>query len=190
MTAPTWTLDPTHSSISFAVRHMVFAKVRGRFSTFAGTIAPDASDLEHATIQATIDTTSIDTGVSDRDAHLRSADFFDVEQFPHMRFESTRIVDNGSGRFTIHGALTIKDVTHDVALDATFGGQAQDPWGNTRVAFSATTSIDRRDFGLTWNQVLEAGGVLVGERIDIELDVQAVQAAASDADSDAAAAVA
>ncbi len=172
-----WTLDPTHSSIEFSVRHMVFAKVRGRFDAWRGTLELDAGDPTRARVAVEIDATSIGTGVADRDAHLRSADFFDVERFPALRFEATRIEPVGKGRSRLHGELTIRDATRPVVLEVEHGGEAIDPWGNRRVAFSARTSLDRRDFGLTWNQVLEAGGVLVGERIDVELEVQAIAAA-------------
>ncbi|MGE0326770.1 MAG: YceI family protein, partial [Polyangiaceae bacterium] len=119
--------------------------------------------------------------VTDRDNHLRSADFFDVEQFPELRFKSTQIESLGKSKYRLHGELTIHGVTKPVALEVEYGGQAKDPWGNQRVAFSASGSIDRREFGLGWNQVLEAGGVLVGEKIELELEVQAVAAAASEA---------
>jgi polyisoprenoid-binding protein YceI len=118
------------------------------------------------------------TGTAQRDAHLRSGDFFDVEKFPELRFQSTRIEKIDDTRYRVAGALTLRDVTREVSLDVEYGGRAKDPWGNERVAFVAKTSFDRKDFGLGWNQVLEAGGVLVGERVDVELDVQAVKAAA------------
>lgn len=177
----TWNVDTTHSSIHFSVRHMMFAKVRGRFAGWSGTLQLDLEDLRRSQIQVEIDADSIDTGVADRDNHLRSADFLNVERYPKLAFRSTRIERVGSDRFRIHGDLTLRDVTREVVLEAELGGQAKDPWGNQRVAFTAATTLDRRDFGLAWNQVLEAGGVLVGERIDVELEVQAVQAAASDA---------
>ena len=176
-----WNIDTTHSGIHFSVRHMVFAKVRGRLGAFRGTVEFDPGAPTRGTVEVEIDAASIDTGVVDRDNHLRSPDFLDVEAFPQLRFESTRVEKAGGDRYRIHGNLTIRDTTREVVLDAEYGGQAKDPWGNQRVAVSATTSIDRRDFGLEWNQVLETGGLLVGERIDIELEVQAVQAAASQA---------
>ena len=178
METKTWNLDTTHSSIEFSVRHMVFAKVRGRFGQWRGSVRLDPSDLTRSRVEAEIDAASIDTGVADRDQHLRSADFFDVEQFPKLRFESARIEKAGDG-YRVHGKLTIRDVTRDIVLDVEDAGRAKDPWGNQRAAFTAKTSLDRRDFGLEWNQVLEAGGVLVGETINIEIDVQAVEAADS-----------
>ncbi len=181
MDTQTWNLDTAHSGINFSARHMVFAKVRGRFGTWTGKAKLDPRDLTRSSVEVEIDGASIDTGLADRDAHLRSPDFLDVERFPKLRFESTRVEKAGGDRYRIHGELTIRDVTRPVVLDAEYGGQATDPWGNQRIAFTATTSIDRGDFGLQWNQVLEAGGVLVGQRVDIEIEVQAVQVAASDA---------
>lgn len=174
MTANTWNIDPTHSSIGFSVRHMVFAKVRGQFRDFSGTVRLDPADLSSGTAVVEIDAKSIDTGVGDRDDHLRSAEFFDVEQFPKLRFAGSRMEHAGGDRYRLHGELTIRDTTRPVVLQVEFAGTAKDPWGNTRAAFSAKTSVDRTDFGLRWNQVLEAGGVLVGDKIDIELEVQAV----------------
>lgn len=181
METSTWNIDAAHSGIHFSVRHMVFAKVRGRFGTLRGAVALDPQDLTRASVEAEIDAGSIDTGVADRDKHLRSPDFLDVERFPVLRFQSTQVEKAGGDRYRVHGNLTIRDVTREVVLDAEYSGQAKDPWGNQRVAFTAKTSIERGDFGLQWNQILETGGVLVGERIDIELEVQAVQAAASNA---------
>ena len=128
-----------------------------------------------------IEAASIDTGIADRDNHLRSADFLNVEQFPKLSFKSRRIEQIDSNDYRVHGELTIRDVTREVVLEAEYSGQAKDPWGNQRAAFSATTTINRKDFGLNWNQVLEAGGVLVGERIEVELDVQAVKDVGSQA---------
>ncbi len=175
MTTNTWNLDTSHSAIQFSVRHMVISKVRGRFGSWQGSLELDPANVSAASAQVEIDAASIDTGVADRDNHLRSAEFFDVAKFPKLTFKSTKI-ENGSGEsYKIFGTLTIRDVTRDVVLDAVFGGTAKDPWGNQRAAFAAKTSVDRADFGLTWNQALEAGGVLVGDRIDIEIEVQAVR---------------
>lgn len=174
-----WTIDTAHSAISFSIRHMVFAKVRGRFGTWNATADLVPEDLSRSKVEVEIDAASIDTGVADRDKHLRSADFFDADTFPKLRFVSTKVEDLGGGRYQVHGELTIRDVTKQIALEAQHGGQGKDPWGNQRIAFSGTTSLNRADFGLTWNQVLEAGGILVGERVDIEIDVQAVLASAS-----------
>lgn len=174
-----WNIDTTHSSIHFTVRHMVFAKVRGRFGVWSGKVHLDEQDLAGSSVEVEIDASSIDTGVVDRDNHLRSADFLDVEHFPKLRFQSRRVEQLGNDRYRFYGDLTIRDVTREVALDVEYAGQAQDPWGQQRAAFTATTALDRSDFGLTWNQMLEAGGVVVGDRIDIELEVQAVKPAAS-----------
>ena len=170
-----WNIDPAHSAISFSVRHMVFAKVRGRFGSWSGTVRLDENDLTRSSVAVQIDAKSIDTGVADRDNHLRSADFLDTETHPHLKFASQRIEKNAGG-YRIHGELTIRDVTKPIVLEAEYAGQVKDPWGNQRRAFSATASLDRRDFGLKWNQALEAGGVLVGERVEIEIEVQAVKA--------------
>jgi len=181
MKLSTWNIDTTHSGIHFSVRHMVFAKVRGKFSDWRGRAKLDPQDLTRSTVEVEIDAASIDTGVGDRDQHLRSADFLDAERHPKLTFRSKRVETTGEGRYRVHGDLTIRGTTREVVLDVEHAGVAKDPWGNQRAAFTASTSLDRRDFGLEWNQVLEAGGVLVGERVDIELEVQAVQAAATEA---------
>ncbi|MCB9592868.1 MAG: YceI family protein [Sandaracinaceae bacterium] len=181
MTTQRWNIDITHSGINFSVRHMVFAKVRGRFAKWSGLVQFDPDQPTRGQVEVTIDAASIDTGVADRDKHLRSADFFDAERFTTLRFESTKFEQNDGGELKVHGALTLRDITRDVVLDASFLGAGKDPWGNQRVAFSASTSVDRRDFGLEWNQALEAGGLLVGERVDIEIEVQAVAAASEQA---------
>jgi polyisoprenoid-binding protein YceI len=180
METKTWNIDATHSSINFSIRHMVIAKVKGRFGAFRGSVQLDETDLTSSQVEVEIEASSIDTGVVDRDNHLRSADFFEVERFPKLVFKSKRVQAVGD-RYRVVGDLTIRDKTREVVLDTEYGGQAKDPWGNQRVAFTAKASIDRKDFGLAWNQVLEAGGVLVGERIEIELEVQAVKAAAREA---------
>jgi polyisoprenoid-binding protein YceI len=177
----TWNIDATHSGINFSIRHMVFSKVRGRFAKYTGAIQLDDSDPSKSWVEVTIDAASIDTGTPQRDTHLRSKDFFDVETFPELRFKSTRVEDIGGGRLRVIGDLTIRDITREVVLDAEPSGRGMDPWGNERLGFAAKTSIERKDFGLTWNQLLEAGGVLVGDKVEIELDVQAVNAAARDA---------
>jgi polyisoprenoid-binding protein YceI len=178
MNTNTWALDTAHSGISFSVRHMVVAKVRGRFATWTGSVELDESDLSRSRVEVEIDASSIDTGVAQRDQHLRSADFLDVEQFPTLRFQSKRIENVRGDRFDVMGELTLHGQTREVTLAVERGGQAKDPWGNQRAGFSARASILRSDFGLTWNQALETGGVLVADRIEIELDVQAVQNAA------------
>lgn len=181
MTTRNWNIDATHSGINFSIRHMVVSKVRGRFTKFSGTLELDESDLARSKVEATIDATSIDTGTAQRDDHLRSADFFDADNFPTLRFRSTRIEQVAADRYRVAGDLTIRDVTREISLDVEYGGRARDPWGNERVGFVARASLDRKDFGLKWNQVLEAGGVLVGDRVDIDLEVQGVRAAAAQA---------
>jgi polyisoprenoid-binding protein YceI len=173
----TWNIDSTHSTVGFSIRHMVFSKVRGRFQKYTGAIQLD-DDMSKSWVEVTIDAASIDTGTAQRDAHLRSPDFFDVEKFPELRFRSTRVEDIGGRRLRVIGDLTIRDVTREVVLDVEPAGRGMDPWGNERIGFVVKASIDRKDFGLQWNQLLEAGGVLVGERVDLELDVQAVNTAA------------
>jgi polyisoprenoid-binding protein YceI len=181
MTTSKWNIDGAHSGINFSIRHMVISKVRGRFAKFAGALELDDADLTRSTLAVTIDASSLDTGTAQRDDHLRSADFFDVERFPELRYRSTRVEKLGDDHYRVIGELTIKDVTREVPLDVELGGRAKDPWGNSRAGFLAKASIDRKDFGLRWNQVLEAGGVLVGDKVEIELDIQAVQAAAAQA---------
>jgi polyisoprenoid-binding protein YceI len=175
----TWNIDPAHSGITFSVRHLVISKVRGRFAKYTGTIHFDDRDFSRSSVEVAIDASSIDTGVPQRDAHLRSADFFDVETFADLRFRSTRVEGIGGRRFRVTGDLTIRDVTREVTLEAEYGGRAKDSWGNERIGYVAKADIDRRDYGLAWSQVLAAGGVLIGDRVEIELDVQAVKASAS-----------
>ncbi len=177
----TWNIDTSHSGVHFSVRHMVIAKVRGAFERWQGTLQFDPQNPAASKVSARIEAASIDTREEKRDAHLRSADFFDVEKYPELRFESTKIEKVGDDRYQVTGDLTIRDVTKEVVLDVEALGTGKDPWGNERVAFQAQTAINRKDFGLTWNQTLETGGVLVGEKIEISLDVQAVKAAATDA---------
>jgi polyisoprenoid-binding protein YceI len=173
----TWNIDPAHTEVGFEVKHLMISKVRGRFGAVTGTIELDAADPSRSTVTAEIDVTSIDTRQEQRDAHLRSADFFDVENFPSITFRSRGVEAAGEGRYRVTGDLTIRGVTREVALDTTDEGRGRDPWGGERAAFSASLVIDRRDFGLTWNQALETGGLLVANDVRITLDVQAVKAA-------------
>jgi len=179
MNTERWEIDSSHSSIHFSVRHLVIAKVRGQFSRWTGTVTVPEQDFARASLSVVIDAASIDTGVADRDAHLRSADFFDVERFPEITFTAKNVTRVASDRLRLEGALTIKGITHDIVLDVESLGTAKDPWGNERAAFSATTAVDRKAFGLTWNQVLETGGVMVGDRIEITIDIEAVRQAAT-----------
>lgn len=181
MALTTLNIDTTHSSIQFSVRHMVVAKVRGAFKAFSGAVQYDAQTPANSSVAVTIDAGSIDTGVEQRDGHLKGPDFFDVAQFPALTFKSTKVEQAGAGSLRVTGDLGIRGVTRSVVLDVEQLGTGKDPWGQTRVAFEARTSINRADFGLTWNQALEAGGVLVGEKIEIALDIQTVQAQATQA---------
>lgn len=178
MNTNNWTLDTAHSSIGFSVRHMVVAKVRGRFTQWTGTLQLDEADVSRSRVEVEIDASSIDTNNTQRDEHLRSSDFLDVQQFPTLSFVSKRVEAVDEERLRVTGDLTLHGVQREVTLDVERGGNARDPWGNQRAGFAAKLSLLRSDYGLTWNQALEAGGFLVGDRIDIELDVQAVQAAA------------
>ena len=175
MSTQRWEIDSSHSSVHFSVRHLMIAKVRGSFARWSGTVQVPDGDFSKATVAVTIDASSIETGVADRDGHLKSADFFDVAQYPELRFVGNRVQPRSGDEIDVVGDLTIKDITREVVLHVEQHGQAKDPWGNVRVAFTAKTSIDRKDFGLTWNQVLETGGVMVGDRVDIEAEIEAVR---------------
>lgn len=177
MATERWEIDASHSGIHFSVRHLVVAKVRGQFTRWSGALIVPDGDVTRASVEAVIDTSSIETGVADRDAHLRSADFFDVAQYPEATFKASRLERGGEGLERLVGTLTLKGVTREVALAVEHLGEAKDPWGNQRAAFSARTSIDRKDFGLGWNQVLETGGVVVSDRVDLEIDLEAVRQA-------------
>jgi len=173
----TWNFDPTHSSIGFSVRHLMISKVRGHFNQWQGTFEYDEADPTKSKLAVRIDAASIDTREEKRDAHLRSPDFFDVEKFPALTFESTRIERDGGDDFVVHGNLTIRDVTRAVQLKVESLGRTKDPWGGERAGFSAATSVNRKDFGLTWNIALETGGVVVGDKIEIGIEIEAVRAA-------------
>lgn len=170
LTAGTYTIDPTHTEISFSVRHLAISKVRGHFQTFAGTVEI-AEQIEDSTASATIDVASINTNQAQRDEHLRTSDFFNVEEFPEMTFKSTGVAVDG-GDLTINGDLTLRGVTKPVTLEAEFGGATVDSYGNTKVGFEATTKINRQDFGVTWNAATEAGGLTLGDVITITIDAQ------------------
>ncbi|MGE0140625.1 MAG: YceI family protein [Ilumatobacteraceae bacterium] len=174
LTPGTWNVDVSHSTIGFVARHLMVTKVRGRFESFSGTITVADEPLA-STIEASVDMKSVSTGDTGRDGHLVSGDFFDVDQFPTMTFTSTGITPDGDD-FELRGDLTIKGVTRPVTFDLEFEGVATDPWGNTKAAFTASTEINRRDFGLDWNVALDQGGMLVSEKIKVELDIQAVKA--------------
>jgi len=177
MTLERYEIDPAHSHVGFSVRHMVIAKVRGQFKTVSGVIELDPDDLTGAKVQVRIDAASIDTGVEQRDAHLRSPDFFDTAQYPELLFESRRVEVRSGGRLAVTGDLTLHGVTREVTLDVVDEGRTKDPWGGRRAGFTARASIERKAFGLHWNQVLETGGLLVGDRVDIEIEVEAAAVA-------------
>jgi polyisoprenoid-binding protein YceI len=174
--ATTWTIDPVHSHAEFKVRHMMITNVKGRFTDIKGTLEFDPTDVTKSKITATIAAASIDTRDADRDTHLKSADFLDVEKFPTLTFTSTRITKAGSGELKVEGDLTIRGVTRPVVFEVEGPSEpGKDPWGNMRIGWEATTKINRKDFGLAWNAALETGGFLVGDEVTISLDVQAVK---------------
>ena len=177
----TWNIDTSHSAIRFTVRHLVIAKVHGQFTKFAGAISLDDADPTRSSVAVEIDAASVDTREEKRDAHLRSADFLDVEKFPTLTFKSTKVELEGGKVARLVGDLTIHGVTKSVVLEVEDQGRAKDPWGGERAGFEAKTRINRKDYGLQWNVALEAGGVLVGENIDITLEVEALAAAATKA---------
>ena len=170
LTPGTWAVDPAHSDVAFVARHLMVTKVRGRFTDVSGTVTV-ADDFAASTVSAAAAVASVDTGNADRDAHLRSADFFDAETYPEITFVSTAVTPD-----SLTGDLTIKGVTKPVTFDLDFGGVATDPWGNTKAAFEARTDVSRKDWGLTWNAALEGGGVLVSDKVTISLDIQLVKA--------------
>ncbi|HEX6972513.1 MAG TPA: YceI family protein [Limnochordia bacterium] len=172
-----WTIDPSHSGISFSVRHMMISTVRGRFDTFSGQVIGDPPEWRDAKVSVEIDAASINTRDPQRDAHLRSGDFLETDRFPKITFQSTRIRQTGENTFDIEGDLTIRGVTRSVTLHARFTGQGKDPWGGERAAFEAETELDRRDFGVTFNTVLETGGVLVGDRLRVSIELELVRQA-------------
>lgn len=175
----TWQLDPTHSSVEFSVKHMMMTTVRGRFKELQATLTGDRDRPEDAGVEATISVASLDTGVADRDAHLRSADFFDADNHPQITFRSKRLEGNPpkqeGDRFRLVGDLTIRETTMEVVLDCEYEGRGTDPWGKTRAGFTFRTELDRQDWGLRWNQALETGGVLVANRVRVEGELQFVR---------------
>jgi polyisoprenoid-binding protein YceI len=170
----TWTVDSAHAEVGFAVKHLMIATVRGRFAGVAGTVQLDETNPANSKVNVEIDVRSIDTRQEQRDNHLRSPDFFDVEKYPTMHFAGKRIEGDTSGKFRLIGDLTIRGISQEVALDVTAEGRVRDPWGNDRAGFSASGKISRSAFGLTWNQLLEAGGVAVGDEVRLSLDVELV----------------
>jgi len=173
-TTSTWEIDPAHSSIQFGVRHLMISTVKGKFPKFTATAVADEKEPTRAVVEASIDTASIDTGEAKRDEHLRSPDFFDTEHHPTVSFRSTKVEDVGGGSYRLTGDLTIKDVTKPVTLDLEYLGTISSPWGDQRAGFSATTEVSRKEWGLEWNVALEAGGVVVGDKVRLSIDAEAI----------------
>ncbi len=173
-TPGTFSFDPTHTVVGATARHLMVSKVRGRFADVTGSIVVAESPLDSA-VEVVIKAASIDTGVADRDNHLRNADFLDVENYPELTFKSTRVVKQNGAEFVLAGDLTIRGVTREVELEVEYHGVTNSPWGQQVIGFSATTELDREDFGMTWNAALEAGGVVVGKKLKIEIEVEAVR---------------
>jgi polyisoprenoid-binding protein YceI len=169
-----WEIDPVHSNATFAVRHAMVATVRGQFKVLSGTLEIDEEHPENSSIAAQAETASIDTRDANRDAHLRSADFFESEKYPIISFKSTHVEKTGDGTYRVTGILDMHGIQKEITLDAEYAGQGKDPYGNTRAGISATGRINRKDFGLNWNAVLEAGGVLVSDAVKIEIDLSAI----------------
>jgi polyisoprenoid-binding protein YceI len=171
-----WKIDPVHSAAEFKVKHMMISNVRGQFTAVDGSLTLDESDITKSRVEASIDASSISTRDAQRDGHLKSADFFDVEKYPALNFRSSRVTSSADGNLAVVGDLTIHGVTREVVF-AVEGPTAprKDPWGNTRIGLSAATKINRKDYGLTWNAALETGGILVGEEVTITLDVQFIR---------------
>lgn len=175
-TTSTWRIDPDHTQVWFSVRHMMFATVKGQFPGVSGELRLNERDPSKSEIEIEIDAATIDTRSEQRDQHLRSADFFDVENHPHLTFVSRRVERVGGSKYRITGDLTIRGTTREIVLDAEETGRGKDPWGQEKIGFTAESSLDRKDYGLTWNQALEAGGVLVSDEVKISIDGQAIRA--------------
>jgi polyisoprenoid-binding protein YceI len=172
-TAQTYAIDKTHSEVTFQVRHLL-TKVRGRFTEFAGTLSFDREHPEQSSVSLVIDAASIDTGTADRDTHLRSGDFFAIDTHPTLTFTSSRVVKTGDETYDVVGTLTIRGVAREITLPVIYLGVAQDPWGSVRAGFETSLTLNRKDFGLTWNAALETGGFLVGDEVGINLSIQAI----------------
>ena len=177
----TWQIDPAHSSIQFTVRHMMISKVRGNFEKFSGTIDFTEENPANSTVAVEIDAASINTREEQRDGHLKSPDFLNVAEFPTLTFKSTRVEPSSSDEGKLIGDLTIRDITKEVVLDVEYVGKAKSPWGTTSAGFSGSTTINRTDWGLTWNQTLETGGILVGDKIKIDIELELIEVAEQEA---------
>jgi len=177
MSKSTWVLDPSHTLIEFSVKHMMFATVKGRFAAFTGSFVGDLADLSTGTLSVEIASDSVDTREEKRDGHLRSADFFDVENHPTVAFTSNSITRQNDESYVVKGDLTIRGITQPATLNLIYEGSGKDPWGNEKAGFSLTGGVNRKDFGLVWNAALEAGGVLVGDQVKMEIHAQAMKLA-------------
>jgi polyisoprenoid-binding protein YceI len=169
-----WVIDNAHTSLGFSAKHMMISTVRGRFTKFTGTLNVDTDNLTLSSVEGAVETASVDTNEPNRDAHLRSADFFDAEKFPVMTFKSTRITAKGDDSYDVAGLMTIKDITKEVVFKVSDEGRSKDPWGNLRLGVSALGVINRKDFGLTWNVALETGGWLVADQIKLNIELEAM----------------
>jgi len=169
--ADTWTVDKAHSTVTFKIKHMM-SKVTGRFTDFDATITTDFANLGASGVTFTIQAASIDTGTPDRDKHLRSADFFDVEKFPAITFTSSKITKTGDNTFAVTGTFTMHGVAKEITLPVTFLGAAQDPWGNTKAGFEIATTLSRTDYGIVWNKALETGGFLLGDEVQVTINLE------------------
>jgi polyisoprenoid-binding protein YceI len=170
-----WSIDPTHSEVQFKVKHLVISTVTGSFDSYEGNIEVEGDDFENAKATFTADIDSISTNNDDRDQHLKSDDFFDAEEYPQLTFESTNFEKTGENQYKVTGDLTIRDVTKEIQLDVVHGGTVGDPYGNTKAGFEVTGTINRKEFGLTWDAVTEAGNVVVGDKIKLQLNVQFIK---------------
>jgi polyisoprenoid-binding protein YceI len=173
--ADTYNVDPSHSETGFQIRHLV-TQVRGKFTDYKGTIQVDPAKMTNSTVELAIKAASIDTGNADRDKHLRSADFFDVEKFPEITFKSKSIKATGKDEYAVTGTFTMHGVSKEITLPVTFGGTAKDPWGNQRAGFSTTTTLNRKDYGIVWNKALDTGGALLGDDVKVSIDLETVKA--------------
>lgn len=174
-TTTTWTIDSVHSIVEFAVKHLVVTTVKGRFRSVEASLTIDEGSPENSSVTTTIDSASVDTNDPDRDAHLRSDDFLNSAKYPKIAFQSTQVERVSDKEYLVHGNLTIRDVTRPVVLHTEFEGEVQDPWGNRRAAFTATTKISRKEFNARWNQLMAAGGAVVADEVKITLNIEAVQ---------------
>jgi len=172
--AGTYTIDPVHSSVSFKIRHLV-ARTGGEFTSFSGTITQDFEDLDRSAVELHIETASIDTRDRDRDDHLRSAEFFDVEKYPEITFVSTKITKVDNGTYAVAGTLTMHGVSLQITLTVDYLGEAEDPWGGTRAGYELRTTVDRKDYGISWNKTLDNGGLILGDEVEISINLEVVK---------------